>query len=190
MSATSPQASEPGAADPSMDDILASIRRILNEDEPAKAEPDGASAPQAKAQDDVLVLDSSMMVPPPVAAPQPAPQPAQPPPAQPPPAPPPALPPLAALPVPAPEPPGQLPVEPGLVAPAAAAAAASSVGTLLRTLATDRRTAVHRNGPTIEDLVRDEIRPLLKEWLDHHLPPLVERLVKAEIERVTSQMAP
>ena len=46
---------------------------------------------------------------------------------------------------------------------------------------------MHRGGPTIEDLVREEIRPLLKEWLDAHLPPLVERLVRAEIERVVGR---
>lgn len=76
-----------------------------------------------------------------------------------------------------------------LVAPAAAAAAAMSVGALMRTLASERSTAVHRGGPTIEDLVRDEVRPLLKEWLDQHLPPIVERLVRAEIERVVSRTA-
>jgi cell pole-organizing protein PopZ len=35
--------------------------------------------------------------------------------------------------------------------------------------------------------VREEIRPILKDWLDHHLPPLVERLVRAEIERVVNR---
>ena len=40
----------------------------------------------------------------------------------------------------------------------------------MRTLAAERSTAVHRGGPTIEDLVREEIRPLLKDWLDTHLP--------------------
>ena len=77
-----------------------------------------------------------------------------------------------------------------LVAPAAAAAAGASVETLMRTLASERNTAVQRGGPTIEDLVRAEIRPLLKAWLDAHLPPLVERLVRIEIERVVSRMAP
>ncbi len=60
----------------------------------------------------------------------------------------------------------------------------------MRTLASERSTAVQRGGPTIEDLVRIEIRPLLKEWLDTHLPSLVERLVRAEIERVVGRMAP
>ena len=76
-----------------------------------------------------------------------------------------------------------------MIAPAAAAAATQSMSALMRTLATERNTAVHRGGPTLEDLVRDEMRPILKEWLDVYLPPLVERLVRAEIERVVSRMA-
>ena len=42
-----------------------------------------------------------------------------------------------------------------------------------------------QNGRTIEDLVRDMLRPMLKSWLDDNLPGLVERLVRAEIERVS-----
>jgi cell pole-organizing protein PopZ len=38
--------------------------------------------------------------------------------------------------------------------------------------------------------VREEIRPILKDWLDAHLPPLVERLVRAEIERVVNRALP
>ena len=38
---------------------------------------------------------------------------------------------------------------------------------------------------TLEDLVSEMLRPLLKEWLDANLPPLVERLVREEIERVS-----
>jgi cell pole-organizing protein PopZ len=75
-----------------------------------------------------------------------------------------------------------------LVAPAAAAAAASSVDMLLRTLMTDREPVlVHRGGPTIEDVVREEVRTLLKVWLDANLPPMVERLVRSEIERVVGR---
>lgn len=38
---------------------------------------------------------------------------------------------------------------------------------------------------TLEDLVQDMLKPMLKEWLDTNLPPLVERLVREEIERVS-----
>ncbi len=77
-----------------------------------------------------------------------------------------------------------------LVAPEAAAAAASSVGSLVRTLAAERTMQVHSGGPTIEDIVREELRPLLKAWLDTNLPPMVERLVRAEIERVVGRAVP
>ena len=42
-----------------------------------------------------------------------------------------------------------------------------------------------QNGQTIEGLVREMLRPMLKTWLDDNLPGLVERLVRAEIERVS-----
>ena len=91
-----------------------------------------------------------------------------------------------------PEPPGahvaNADSEASLVAPEAAEAAAISVGALIRTLAQERNAAVNRGGPTIEDIVREQIRPLLKGWLDAHLPGLVERLVKAEIERVVGRI--
>jgi cell pole-organizing protein PopZ len=38
--------------------------------------------------------------------------------------------------------------------------------------------------------VREEIRPLLKDWLNANLPPLVERLVRVEIERVVGRVVP
>ena len=76
-----------------------------------------------------------------------------------------------------------------LVAPEAAAAAASSLGNLVRTLSTERAMQVTSSGPTVEDIVRQEIRPLLKAWLDVNLPPIVERLVQAEIERVVGRAA-
>jgi cell pole-organizing protein PopZ len=38
---------------------------------------------------------------------------------------------------------------------------------------------------TLEDIAKELLRPMLKVWLDDNLPPLVERLVQAEIERVS-----
>ncbi len=38
---------------------------------------------------------------------------------------------------------------------------------------------------TVDELVREMLRPMLKAWLDDNLPSLVERLVRAEIERVS-----
>lgn len=40
------------------------------------------------------------------------------------------------------------------------------------------------NARTLDDLVKELMRPMLKSWLDQNLPPLVERLVREEIERV------
>ena len=77
-----------------------------------------------------------------------------------------------------------------LVGPVAAAAVASSVDGMVRSLAAGRASRVYHGGPTIEDLVREEIRPLLKEWLDTHLPSLVERLVQVEVERVVGRVVP
>ena len=41
-----------------------------------------------------------------------------------------------------------------------------------------------QNTSMVEDAVRDMLRPMLKQWLDDNLPTIVERLVRAEIERV------
>lgn len=190
--ATSPTPAPGGEEpDPSMDDILASIRRILNEDEKT-TKPSSAG---------VLMLDPSMIVEegesPADGAPIEA-----------------SLPTGAASTIAAPTrdtdlhlgaeeplalatmddtfPPPPVsrdapPADSPLVAPAAAAAAAHSVGSLVRTLAAERSAAVTRGGLTIEDLVREEVRPVLKEWLDTHLPPLVERMVRAELERVVGR---
>jgi cell pole-organizing protein PopZ len=189
-----------------MEDILASIRRILNEDD---APPGGASPAEAPAEEDVLVLDQSMMVKAAEAAPDPfdsLPDPEPPPPPQPEAAtqadidamdfdPPPQVAAAAELPQPAPA--ADPPLQPAaldpqasmaeLVGAEAAAAAALSVGNLVRTLSAGRAMHVYSGGPTLEDLVRSELRPLLKEWLDSYLPPMVERLVSAEIERVVGR---
>jgi cell pole-organizing protein PopZ len=47
------------------------------------------------------------------------------------------------------------------------------------------QTVLVQNARTLEDLVKEMLRPMLKSWLDDNLPGLVERLVRAEIERVS-----
>jgi cell pole-organizing protein PopZ len=47
------------------------------------------------------------------------------------------------------------------------------------------QTVLVQNARTLEDLVKEMLRPMLKTWLDDNLPGLVERLVRAEIERVS-----
>jgi cell pole-organizing protein PopZ len=46
-------------------------------------------------------------------------------------------------------------------------------------------TVLGNNARTLEDLVKEMLRPMLTSWLDDNLPGLVERLVRAEIERVS-----
>ena len=58
----------------------------------------------------------------------------------------------------------------------------SAVESAFNALAT---TVLSNNARTLEDLVKEMLRPMLKSWLDDNLPNLVERIVKAEIERVS-----
>lgn len=173
-----------GAADPSMDDILASIRKILNEDDQAADSTVVTPSPASSAEAAAIQLTPDMMITPPEAPAEGPTAPVSP----------------APAPVPtavAPPPPEPRPDEPAaaprpaygdaLVDPVAAAAAAASLGALSRAVAHERATQVTRGGPSIEDVVREEVRPLLKAWLDEHLPATVERLVRAEIERVMSR---
>ena len=149
------QTGTPPPLDPSMEDILASIRKILNEDEQATSTPDRApppAPPPAAAEPEPFALTPEMIVN------DRAPRAEQPPPAA--------------------------PADGGIVAPAVAAAAAATLGSLARSVTSDRSPALHAGGPTLEEIVRDEIRPLLKDWLDANLPALVERVVRSEIERV------
>ena len=41
------------------------------------------------------------------------------------------------------------------------------------------------NGRTVDELVADLLEPLLKDWLDRHLPAIVESVVREEVQRVT-----
>ena len=184
---TQPGPGAPAApGDPSMEDILASIRKILSEDEAPAVQAGhtqaGQIAPEQTASvpdavPDVLILEPSMLINEVEAPPAPVLRPAYPP----------AIAAVLAEPVFLEE---ALAPPTELVAPEAAAAAASSVGNLVRTLTAERAMQVYSGGPTIEGIVREEIRALLKQWLDANLPPLVDRLVAAEIARVVRHSAP
>ncbi|MCX5493837.1 DUF2497 domain-containing protein [Kaistia dalseonensis] len=65
-----------------------------------------------------------------------------------------------------------------LMSPAADAAVHAAFGSLSGAVGSSQSR-------TIEDLVKEVLRPMLKNWLDTNLPPLVERLVRDEIERVS-----
>jgi cell pole-organizing protein PopZ len=62
------------------------------------------------------------------------------------------------------------------------AATANAVDNAFNSLA---HTVLGNNARTLEDLVKEMLRPMLKSWLDDNLPGLVDRIVRAEIERVS-----
>jgi len=71
------------------------------------------------------------------------------------------------------------PEKPNLLSPDAQATASAAFGALASTMLS------HSGGArTLEEIVEDLLRPLLRAWLDQNLPPLVEKLVREEIERV------
>lgn len=192
-------------SEPSMEEILASIRRIISDDEAkpaegaaAEPEPEAPSAPIAAIDDDVLDLGAEAAL---IAAPAPAPEPATspqpevsddsdiafaederpaeiadlPPPAMPEP---PALPEAPAAPMASAPPPLAATVDmASLLSDQASSAVTNAFGQLASTV-------LSNNARTLEDLVKDMLKPMLKTWLDDNLPTMVERLVRTEIERV------
>lgn len=203
--------------EPSMEEILASIRRIISDDT-------GPGAAPAAGNDDVLdltdamVVDNSPNLPPPPPEPSPAPSiddlmasfenkadtpgsldmtpeaindsmpPYQPEPE--------AREPERVLSTPAPDVytpgaydmPQDIDDSQRIISPdteAAAAAALAGVNALVGA----RIESMHKfEGGTVEALVRELLRPMLREWCDRNLPTLVERLVEDEIQRITSRV--
>jgi cell pole-organizing protein PopZ len=178
--------------EPSMEEILASIRRIISEDgKPEAAAPKAADAARAEpAKADVLELTevveedgsvvslsrNEIVTDPEEAAPLEA------------------EPEDIAVPEPeeAPHPPARPAVAPApqrdhdALVSAAAAAAAAGAFTGLNNAAnrTNAGPILGTSGRTVEDLVVEALRPMLREWLDANLPKLTERLVKREIARL------
>ena len=184
--------SEPASQEPTMEEILASIRRIISEDEPGAAEPPPAEAAAPEPE------------PAPQAEPEPEPEPV-----------------AAAAPQPEPEPEEDVleltePVESGGFE---AAAPAETIGDLdvfspeparsepapvMQRLEPDeplvsgtaadaavsafsqlaQRIAMPSPNQTLDDVVRELLRPLLKDWLDRNLPAIVQAKVEEEVERL------
>jgi uncharacterized protein len=187
--------------EPSMEEILASIRRIISEDgEPAAGAAQGA-APEAHAGgDDVLVLTEEVEdehAEPHLAA-EPAGEAAPLPPIhEPPMAEQQSHEPMVQLSEPEPEPEPQAPAAapppaaPGfgrrLISDTAAEASLSALSELVSR--THRDPAIEslpmgQSNRTLEELTRELLRPMLKSWLDDNLPQLVERIVREEIGRL------
>jgi cell pole-organizing protein PopZ len=79
-----------------------------------------------------------------------------------------------------------------LISPVSAAASRQSLDALAAVLAGGRdqgatSTAGLSGDVTLNALVEAALRPLLKQWLDAHLPAMVERIVATEIARITGR---
>jgi uncharacterized protein len=188
----SPNQPAAGAPEPSMEEILASIRKIIADDDPSKTGGDVLELTQM-VQEDGSVVDmkaaEASSPPPPLtaAAPPPPPEPVK---AATPPSPLP-LPPLQA----AAPPPPPMPAADMLVSQPAANAAASALSSLASTVEIERlssvppmtQTFIGNGARTLEEMAVGLMKPMLKEWLDTNLPPIVDRLVQKEIERITKK---
>lgn len=73
----------------------------------------------------------------------------------------------------------------GIVSDAAAGDVARALGGLASATGAPRHVRLGESGKTLEALVKEMLRPMLKAWLDENLPPLVERLVEREIHRIS-----
>ena len=69
----------------------------------------------------------------------------------------------------------------------AAATAFARLGAVPRERRTEGDLTIGAADRTLEEIVRDTLRPLLQAWLDDHLPGIVERLVREEIARVVDE---
>ena len=58
---------------------------------------------------------------------------------------------------------------------------------LARAILDQRDIAVGNRDLTMEGMVRQMLRPILREWLDRNLPYLIERLVKKEIDLMVNR---
>ena len=68
---------------------------------------------------------------------------------------------------------------------APATAATGSLSGLVAMVDAAHGTPIGNGNRTIEDLVKEVMRPMIKEWLDDNLPALVERVVRREVERLS-----
>ena len=188
MSEETPESAESAAAaageEASMEDILASIRRILSEEEEEAqaAEEVGGLEMDLSAEPETEPEPEPVPEPDPEPAPEPMPEPEpvaalEPEPAAPPPAPMPA--PMADVLQLTPE-----MVTSEIVSASTAHAATDILSELAKAILNRRDVAVDDAGQnmTLEGMVREMLKPLLREWLDRNLPYLIERLVKKEID--------
>ena len=135
----------PGPREPSMEDILASIKRVIAEEKEirAAAPPPGSVE---EVEEDVLELDEGMEI-------------------------------------------HEAPTVPAdLGPPLIEEQIADTSRQRLEELANVAATAPPPpQGNPLEDMIREMLRPVLKQWLDEHLPAIVDEHVKREIHRITGR---
>jgi cell pole-organizing protein PopZ len=66
-------------------------------------------------------------------------------------------------------------------------ASTTALAELARAVARERGVGLGRGGLTLEDLTREILRTLIKDWLDQNLPYMIERIVKKEIEKMVNR---
>ena len=161
-----------------MEEILSSIKRIIAEE--GEAPPPRSVRPEPDEEPEVLELTHSFSEPETMQpAPDPEPVSAE------------EAPAIAAAPVapfvrqvalePAPEPAAET-----LISPAAAVATREALASLSRVIVKPEDSAADN---TLEGLVREMLRPMLKEWLDAHLPDIVQATVDREVARITGRIS-
>ena len=196
--------------EPTMEEILASIRRIISDEDAPAAQPEGEAAPpeptpvpEPVEEDEAQILELTSVVnddgsvtdltdPETVEAveaveavevePEPEAEP------EPEPQPEPESPPTPIL---EPEP-VVLETRPEggpatIVSDPAAFVAATSLSDLAGAVMDSRGVQLGTGATTLEALVKDLLRPMLKDWLDDNLPTLVQRLVEREINRISGR---
>ena len=134
------------AREPSMEDILASIKRVIAEEKEIRA---AAPPPAPAAEEDILELDQSMAAP--------------------------------SIDVDIPP----IDLGPPLMEEGQADVSRQHLDILASVAAAAPPPAPAAN--PLEELVREMLRPILKQWLDDHLPKVVDEHVKREITRITGR---
>lgn len=146
--------------EPSMEEILSSIRRILSNEEGDSETTikEEMLAPKAIVQDSPLELTSDMVVEEPVQTEEA---------------------PKKELPVPSDI------VEEGLISEQAARESTAKLSELAQVLSEEKETTPPET--SLEGMVRSLLAPYLKDWLNAHLPEIVEKVVQKEVRRLVDK---
>jgi cell pole-organizing protein PopZ len=72
----------------------------------------------------------------------------------------------------------------GLISGAAATASTSALARLSRAATPEERKSSTTAGQSMDEFITELLRPSLKDWLDQHLPEIVERIVEQEVKKL------